>query len=547
MFCKRCAGPVCRRPTGLPTAVRPTVAMLRRAAAHPRQARRHALQQEELRAERAALLRFVVSRPNALAEGCAVPSSLEELDTNGLLEALAAGEPLGADELAALMTGGPAPASEDPGVASVAAAVRDGLPGKDLAAAAYEVAVLHHGEAPPPADAAERAHLCHALRRAAGLSRREVAQLELMARHAANLERDFEEGDVPARSSLEYRLFLCRPEIASQALRSMATDELLTWLSRQLALVGVGLRDLLAVARRELPPPPPLAAAETPKLALPVDPLVAALDALLDVVRGWLDPAAASAAAAAAAQGDAGEDDEGAWIGGAPPPPVADSGEFPAAAYETAWAGAQEAVKCQVTDVMRGLGLVGERASLPFPGALSTQLATQLLSALLVVDPLPEAADEDEDSESSDEEDEETPRSDADTSDAETPTPRKRRAVTPAVALSLQEEEFARALRLEGPQACFAHDAARLWAGDGGVSSICSDSLRLSEVSQVAVLGASLLEDWEISRDDNVREGMCAVARSLAAARSKPLPSRPHNERASGGCVVFFKETRGTV
>ena len=226
-----------------------------------------------------------------------------------------------------------------------------------------------------------------------------------------------------------------------------------------------------------------------------------------------------------------------AWIGGAPPPPVTDSGEFPAAAYEAAWAGAQEAVKCQVTDVMRGLGLVGERASLPVPGALSTQLAAQLLSALLVVDPLPDPGADDEDSESSEssEEEDETPRSDADTSDAETPTPRKRKAPKPATALSPQEEEFAGALQLEGPQACFAHDAARLWAGDGGVSSICSESLRLSEASQVAVIAASLLEDWEISRDDHVRAGMCAVAESLAAARAKPLPSRPHHERASGG------------
>jgi hypothetical protein len=126
---------------------------------------------------------------------------------------------------------------------------------------------------------------------------------------------------------LEYRLFLCRPELVSVALAQdgqggMTPAEVLAWISRQLALVGVGVDNLLERARRALPPPSPLAAAETPRLALPAEPCVQALDALLDVARGWLEPPE---------QQEAGE-----WPGGAPTATA-----FPESAYELCWSHAQ--------------------------------------------------------------------------------------------------------------------------------------------------------------------------------------------------------------
>lgn len=205
--------------------------MLRRAAAHPRQAVREAAVRTELQVERAALLRFIVSRPGALAEGVALPGSLDSLDTGRLLEALASGEPLEADALDALLDGPPSAAAAavpvggaagggEPGVESVAAAVEaGGLPGHDLDAAAYEAAVLHYGAADAEQHPAERQYLCQSIRHAAGLSRREVAHSEALARGAAQLERDFDDDDVPARGSLEYRLFLCRCAAALLACR----------------------------------------------------------------------------------------------------------------------------------------------------------------------------------------------------------------------------------------------------------------------------------------------------------------------------------------
>ena len=171
----------------------------------------------------------------------------------------------------------------------------------------------------------------------------------------------------------------------------MAPDEVLAWISRQLALVGIGdlsttmstttvraslllgrdaqcncidcssgVDKLLEGARRALPPPPPLDVTGTPRLALPAEPCVTALDALLDVARGWLDPAHTV------------DDDEhdqheaGEWPGASLRDAPTD---FPESDYELRWACAQEALHKHVADVMRGLGLLGRQAPLPIPGA----------------------------------------------------------------------------------------------------------------------------------------------------------------------------------
>ena len=102
-----------------------------------------------------------------------------------------------------------ASSARDAGVHSVAAAVLAGeLPDHELDVAAYEIAVLH--SVAEDEHSAHRQYLLQSLRRALGLSRRDVSQIEALARSAKELELDFERRDVPDSSSLEYRLFLCR-------------------------------------------------------------------------------------------------------------------------------------------------------------------------------------------------------------------------------------------------------------------------------------------------------------------------------------------------
>jgi hypothetical protein len=340
---------------------------------------------------------------------------------------------------------------------------------------------------------------------------------------------------------------------------------------------------LLAVARQALPPPPPLADTETPRLALPAGPCVEALDMLLDKAREWLNSAA--------------------------------DNETAESAYEDAWTRAHEALRIRVTDVMRGLGLLGGRASLPIPGPLSTQIATALLSTVLVVDPLADTSVDEDDEDGDDEDDEDDDEEDEDEDETprprirgevaqspewdDTPTPRSSSeqqeegedvsaadAVTPpplvpaaddrhagggggnslgtATAAQLsQEQRFAQLLQLDGAEtaaaasgaaalaapsvgaatcalSCFAHDAPALWfggggGGGGGLSSICSEHLRLSTASQVAVLGASLLADWEQTRDDSVRNGLCLLAKCIATTRTAASEDQAAGGGGSGG------------
>ena len=80
-----------------------------------------------------------------------------------------------------------------------------------------------------------------------------------------------------------------------------------------------------------------------------------------------------------------------------------------------------------MTDVMRGLGLLGGRASLPIPGPLSTRIAGSLLSTALVVDPLTDdpGFDDDDDDDEEEEQEEEEQEEDA------TPRPRESRYALP--------------------------------------------------------------------------------------------------------------------
>ena len=79
-----------------------------------------------------------------------------------------------------------------------------------------------------------------------------------------------------------------------------------------------------------------------------------------------------------------------------------------------------------MTDVMRGLGLLGGRASLPIPGPLSTRIAGSLLSTALVVDPLTDDPGFDDDDDDEEEEQEEEEQEE----DA-TPRPRESRYALP--------------------------------------------------------------------------------------------------------------------
>eukprot|EP01044_Picomonas_judraskeda_P022857 COSAG03_NODE_5830_length_1166_cov_2.601687_1_plen_194_part_01 len=157
--------------------------MLRRASAHPRQS-------AQLQTERAALLRHLLSAPGVLAEGVPpLPSVLEALDAVKLVTRLSEGAgPLGAAELEELCV-------RSRGVESVAAVVRAGeLPGHELDLSAYELSVLHcvSVEAPETETqrerdrelSAHRQYVLQSLRRAAGISRREVSHIEVLVRSA---------------------------------------------------------------------------------------------------------------------------------------------------------------------------------------------------------------------------------------------------------------------------------------------------------------------------------------------------------------------------
>eukprot|EP01043_Picozoa_sp_COSAG02_P068726 COSAG02_NODE_11516_length_1707_cov_0.995649_1_plen_411_part_10 len=404
--------------------------------------------------------RYVLEHSGALADGEGL-EGLEGLDGIGLVARLeSGGRPLDRGELDGLCRSHANRNSV--GVESVADSVAAGeLPGHELDLAAYEVAVLHWVSTDATDLLAHRQHVLQSLCRAAGITRREASHIEGLAQSAKELEQDFEEGGVPNRSSLEYRLFLCRPELVSAALATgehsgMAPEEVFAWISRQLALVGIGVDNLLEGARRALPPPPPLENTGTPRLALPAKPCVQALDALLDVARGWLESASGAC-------------------------------EFPESDYEPSWNSALEALHARVRDVMRGLGLLGGQASLPIPGPLSTKVAGSLLSTVVVVDPLADEP-ESEDDEDDEDEDAETPRlqrrraSDADPErreesqeDAvqwdETPTPRRRDSaggddsdtVTPDQATALSrarapgEREEALQSRCTGRDDRFSH------------------------------------------------------------------------------------------
>ena len=128
--------------------------------------------------------------------------------TEELAELCDGGEARGAAVPAAVPV---ASSARDVGVHSVAAAVLAGeLPDHQLDVAAYEIAVLHSVADDAAKPSAHRQYLLQSLRRAVGLSRRDVSQIEALARSAKELELDFERRDVPDSSSLEYRLFLCR-------------------------------------------------------------------------------------------------------------------------------------------------------------------------------------------------------------------------------------------------------------------------------------------------------------------------------------------------
>ena len=462
---------------------------------------------DALRTDREQLLRFLVSRPGAVAEDID-PRLLpvEELDVGRLLEALAArSEPLDTGAVEELLTG-PAPRAEgaDDRVRSVAEAVDDGMAARDLAAAAYEAAALHHLGGAGGADAE---YGLHALRRAAGLSRRDVANFAVLARCGADLAAEFEEpGDVPARNSLEYRLYLCRPEIVRQALpsrsRGMAPAELLRLVARQLGMVGVGVAHLLASARGYT------GRAGAPKLALPAEPCLETLDALLAVARGWLAPADSPAASPAASP-----DDKDVAATGR-------SSAFPLTDYEDAWDAARDALQEQVRDVMRKVGMLEAGAEPPLPHPLTAQLAGTLLSAVLELDPTPEddggqvddgegeedAEDgdgDDEDEEGEDEEDEEEeelqPAAQAGQEISEgLPPDRGAKRAPQRSDDGLEAIISGLAPGSRGAAGCFAWDAAQVWPW---ASSVCTDGLGMSAASQLAAIVAVLLQEWAASAD----------------------------------------------
>ena len=462
-------------------------------------------ERDALRTDRERLLRFLVSRPGAVAEDIdARLLPVEELDVGRLLEALAArSEPLDTGAVEELLTG-PAPRAEgsDDRVRSVAEAVDDGMAARDLAAAAYEAAALHHlGEA----GGADAEYGLHALRRAAGLSRRDAANFAVLARCGADLAAEFEEpGDVPARNSLEYRLYLCRPEIVRQALpsrsRGMAPAELLRLVARQLGMVGVGVAHLLASARGYT------GRAGAPKLALPAEPCLETLDALLAVARGWLAPADSPAASPAASP-----DDKDVAATGR-------SSAFPLTDYEDAWDAARDALQEQVRDVMRKVGMLEAGAEPPLPHPLTAQLAGTLLSAVLELDPTAEddggqvddgegeegvEDGDDEDEEGEDEEDEEEeelqPAAQAGLEISEGLPPE--RGAKPAPERpddGLEAVISGLAPGSRGAAGCFAWDAARVWPWASGV---CTDGLGMSAASQLAAIVAVLLQEWTASAD----------------------------------------------
>lgn len=254
--------------------------MLRRASAHPRRTATAAAQMAAAQTERTLLLRYLLSRPGVLAEGMELPGDVDALDGARLVERLEQIDQLGplqledlewmrvgADDLGRMAGvdrtcewGAVRSVLEatslrkETGVQSVAAAVEAReLPGHELDLVAYETAVLHgmsvgapshlYGSTQPTAQSGYS--MLQSLRCAAGISRREASHIEALIRSAKELEREFDQDDVPDGGSLEYRLFLCRPELVSAALAAhkrggMAPDEVLAWISRQLALVGIG-------------------------------------------------------------------------------------------------------------------------------------------------------------------------------------------------------------------------------------------------------------------------------------------------------------------
>lgn len=162
-----------------------------------------------------AAVRALLARPGVLVKGTVLPQDLDGINTERLLEVLAAGGPLDSELVQELCVGPQAANTElgdDEGrLSSVAAAVQTGkLPGHELDLVAYEVAALHFVEEDATEVSEQRHQLLQALRQAAGLSRREVSHIQALVRSARELEREFEEGEIPDRSSLEYRLFLCR-------------------------------------------------------------------------------------------------------------------------------------------------------------------------------------------------------------------------------------------------------------------------------------------------------------------------------------------------
>lgn len=218
-------------------------------------------------------------------------------------------------------------------------------------------------------------------------------------------------------------------------------------------------------------------------------------------------------------------------------------------------------------------------------GPLSTKIAGSLLSTVLVVDPLADGLDPDEEDED-DEDDEVTPRPQicSSSSDAvhweDTPTPGVRESAgtcdeddpaTPNQELVLSgartsscKEAFSQLFglfslngerqraghRLSGPRiatsttaaSCFVDDAPALWFGTNGdgLSAICSEQLRLSQVSQVVVLGELLLRDWELTRDAVVRSALCALAKRITTilAAAKVQQRRESVSRGSVGGAV---------
>ena len=203
----------------------------------------------ELQREREVLVRHVLSQPGAVAEGVDVDLlQLARLDVASVLEALAGGAPLGGDELAQLRAG--ALVVQPAGYASAIAT--SGLSQPDLDLAAYEAFLLQGG------DTAD--HVAHELRRAAGLPTRRAAMLRLIIEQAGVAGLDLNES-TPAPTSAGYRLHLCHPSVLTCAMRTIEETgeasaeggqlyaELLRWVARQLALVGLSVTKFLEEAR----------------------------------------------------------------------------------------------------------------------------------------------------------------------------------------------------------------------------------------------------------------------------------------------------------